>query len=242
VLPDTAPAVADAVELPGRTWSGGHGLAVTIHAIEPRNFQRAREIRDWLAARGVDRVTLAVVPAADLHPVGTRSPRLAAWLRSRTARGDAIAQQGLQHRGRGTEFAGLGLAESWGRVASGLRLLREVELDPHGFIAPGYGYTAALRAELGRHFAWFGERTQVRGSEQRLRAPALGLGTASALARTLTPPLTRRRAAGSGELLRLDIHPADFGLPGHVATFAEILSRAADRQVLTYDDVFCPAA
>jgi predicted deacetylase len=242
VLPDTAPAVLRAAELPGRTWTGEPGLAVTIHAIEPRSFQRAREIREWLAARGVDRVTLAVVPAADLHPVGTRSPLLAAWLRSRAARGDAIAQHGLQHRGRGSEFAGLDPAESAGRVLTGLSLLREVELDPRGFIAPGYGYTAALRAELGRHFAWFGERAEVCGAQQRLRAPALGLGTASALARTFTPGLTRRRAARSGALLRLDIHPADFALPGHVAAFAEILRGAAGRQVLTYDDIFCLGA
>jgi hypothetical protein len=242
VLPDTAAAQVADVESSERTWSGDPAVAVTIHDVEPRTYARVRQIRDWLATRGIDRVTLAVVPAADLHPVGTRSPQLTAWLRSRSARGDGIAQHGLAHRGRGSEFAGLGADASRGRVATGLALLREVELDPRGFIAPGYGYTSALRADLGQHFAWFAERTQVSGAQQRLHAPALGFGSASGPARLLSPGLTRSRARLGGQLLRLDIHPGDFGLPGHITTFAEILRRAGGRQVVTYDDMFCPQA
>jgi hypothetical protein len=43
-------------------------LAVAIHDVEPRSSARIRAIREWLLDRGVARVTLLVIPAAELHP------------------------------------------------------------------------------------------------------------------------------------------------------------------------------
>ena len=48
--------------------SGGV-LAVALHDVEPATFERAALIRDWLDDLGVDRVTLLVIPARDLHPL-----------------------------------------------------------------------------------------------------------------------------------------------------------------------------
>ncbi len=73
-------------------------LAVAMHDVEPRSFARVRDIRGWLLDRGVGRVTLLVIPAADLHPIGARAPALAAWLRGRVACGDTVAQHGLAHQ------------------------------------------------------------------------------------------------------------------------------------------------
>ena len=59
-----------------------HGaLAVAIHDVEPATFQRCALIRDWLSDLGVERVTLLVIPAPQLHPFPARSPELANWLR-----------------------------------------------------------------------------------------------------------------------------------------------------------------
>ena len=55
-------------------------IAVAVHDVEPATFERCALIRDWLDDHGVDRVTLLVVPAADLHPFFQRRPDLAAWL------------------------------------------------------------------------------------------------------------------------------------------------------------------
>ena len=63
-----------------------------------RDLPALREIRDWLDDLGVDRVTLLVIPAPQLHPFPARSPELAYWLLDRRDAGDAIAQHGLQHR------------------------------------------------------------------------------------------------------------------------------------------------
>jgi hypothetical protein len=37
--------------------------------------------------------------------------------------------------------------------------------------------------------------------------------------------------------MRLDVHPSDFDLPGHVATLEGLLERAAGRDIVTYDDL-----
>jgi predicted deacetylase len=184
-------------------------LAVAIHDVEPRSFHRTQEIRGWLTERGIDRVTMLVIPASELHPIGPRAPRLIDWLLHRTDCGDAIAQHGLVHRatfrapwprsvlagfqgGRAAEFPGLDPEATRHRVEMGLRLLREAELEPAGFVAPGYAYTRALRDVLsGPGFTWFadlgGVDTRCRG---RIRARALCLGNS-------TPLKPERAGAGS---------------------------------------------
>ena len=229
-------------------------LAVAVHDVEPRSFARVRDIRGWLLERGVSRVTLLVIPAADLHPIGARAPALAAWLRGRVACGDTVAQHGLAHQaarhpgwprrmvaswqgGSAAEFPGLDADDALRRVQTGLRLLKEIELDPRGFVAPGYAYTRALRGVLGAQFDWFAEIGCVRTPSHRLRAPALCLGSSTPLKRTLSPPLIRVAGRTSGPLMRIDIHPADFDLPGHVATLESLLDRADGRDVVTYDEL-----
>lgn len=231
-------------------------LAVAVHDVEPRSFARSREIRSWLARRGLDRVTLLVIPAADLHPIGTRAPELAMWLRSQVAGGDVVAQHGLVHRVSGTppwprstlaawqggaaaEFPGLSREDAARRVDTGLRLLREIELDPRGFVAPGYAYTRALRGILAETHEWFADLRAVRRGDGDVRAPALCLGSSTLIKRTLSPPLIRIAARASGEIMRVDVHPADFDQSTHLATLARVLdrARAEGRVPVTYDEL-----
>ena len=229
-------------------------LAVAIHDVEPRTFARSLEIRSWLEDHCVGRVTLLVIPAADLHPIGARAPDLAAWLRRRVAGGDAVAQHGLVHRAAGTppwprsalaawqggaaaEFPGLTREDAACRVATGRRLLREIELEPRGFVAPGYAYTRALRGILAESHEWFADIRTVRFRHGDIRAHALCLGSSTKLKRALSPPIIRNAARFSGELMRIDIHPADFDQPGHIATLELLLERAQDRTPVTYDDL-----
>jgi predicted deacetylase len=234
-------------------------LAVALHDVEPRSFARSRQIREWLLERGVERVTMLVIPAADLHPIGARAPALSAWLRCRVARGDAVAQHGLAHKAHGrarwprsvlaswqggdaAEFPGLGQEDTIRRVRTGRRLLAEIELDPIGFVAPGYAYTRALREELLESFEWFAD---LRGihicSGADVRSPTLCLGASTPLKRALSPTIVRGAArtarAGSESVMRVDIHPADFDLAGHVATLEGLLRRADGRDAVTYDEL-----
>ncbi|HTU94468.1 MAG TPA: DUF2334 domain-containing protein [Solirubrobacteraceae bacterium] len=231
-------------------------LAVAIHDVEPRSFARTQEIHSWLGERGIERVTLLVIPASELHPIGPRAPGLVDWLQHRTVCGDAIAQHGLLHRatfrapwprsvlagfqgGRAAEFPGLDADSTRQRVEMGLRLLREAELEPTGFVAPGYAYTRALRAVLsGPSYTWFADLGGVDARGRgRIRARALCLGNSTPFKRAVSPAVVRAGAHGRGELMRLDVHPADFDRRSHVAAIERVLECAEGRRSITYDEL-----
>ena len=139
---------------PARRTAAARGrVAVAIHDIEPATFERCALIRDWLDDHGVDRVTLLVIPARDLHPLGMRCPQMASWLAERRLAGDSIAQHGFQHeqlrragRARGlllrsserhaAEFVGLNAQETRRALDAGWRVLKLAGLEPDGFVAP----------------------------------------------------------------------------------------------------------
>jgi predicted deacetylase len=227
-------------------------LAVSLHDVQPATYERAALIRDWLYDLGVERITLLVIPAPELHPFYQRSPELAAWLLDCRDRGDAIAQHGLQHRrtrpphplarpvrefqgGDATEFPGLDEEATVACLDAGRRLLELAGVPPRGFVAPGYAYTGALREHLAGRFDWWATLFGVR--PRASLSPALCLGTSNALKRAASPALLRAAAALSGRLLRLDLHPADFEHPSHVRAVEAVLRRAYRRTAITYDDL-----
>ena len=211
-------------------------IAVALHDVEPRTFERCALIRDWLDDHGVDRVTLLVIPAPDLHPFHDRRPELADWLSERVRGGDAVAQHGLHHRPG--EFAGLDERDTRRAVEAGRRVLRLAGVGPRGFVAPAYAYTTALRETLAVSFDWWATLGAVhRRRAGATPAPALCLGTSTALRRRLSPPLVRVGALLAGELLRLDLHPADLDHPRHVGALEHVLQGASGRRPVTYDDL-----
>ncbi|HWX45964.1 MAG TPA: DUF2334 domain-containing protein, partial [Solirubrobacteraceae bacterium] len=171
-----------------------HTIAVAMHEIEPATFERCVEIRNWLDERGVDRVTLLVIPARDLHPLGERSPEMVEWLIERRRLGDSIAQHGFQHEqlrragwspraltpGRGrraAEFVGLDGPDTRRAVEAGWRLLKLAGIEPDGFVAPAYAYTPALRGALRGRFRWWASLLGLHGGADRpwrRLAPAWG--------------------------------------------------------------------
>ena len=232
-------------------------LAVTVHDVEPATFERCALIREWLDDLGVERTTLLVIPAADLHPVGDRAPELAAWLRERAGAGDEIAQHGFQHlqvRSAGTarqfvarlqgdraaEFVGLGELDTRRVVDAGRRILKLAGLDANGFVAPAYAYTPELRDALRDRFRWWAGLLGLHAGERTRLTPAVGLGTSGRFKRATSPPLLRLGAALAGPTLRLDLHPADLDHPRHVLALERVLRTGARRrQAVTLDDLAC---
>jgi predicted deacetylase len=210
-------------------------IAVALHDVEPATFERCALIRDWLNDLGIDRATLLVTPAPELHPFADTRPELADWLAECVRAGDAVAQHGLQHpaaRGRGGEFAGLDAAEARRALRSGRRLMHLAGVEPRGFVAPGYAYSAPLRRTLRTMYEWWATLGGVQRSDgQPLRAPALHLGA-----------LARLHALAAGPLLRLDLRPADLDRPRNVRAVERILIRAGDREAVTYDDLAAGAS
>ncbi len=183
-------------------------IAVALHDIEPATFERCALIRDWLDDHGVDRVTLLVIPARDLHPLGERSPEMTSWLASAAARAtrspstafstSSCAADGsprpacaLARRPARGEFVGLDGEETRRAVDAGWRVLKLAGVEPDGFVAPAYAYTAALREALTRASSAGGRaccactaRARIeparRRSRRRLLAPAWGMRTRAA--------------------------------------------------------------
>jgi predicted deacetylase len=201
-------------------------VAVAIHDVEPATYTRAALIRDWLDDHGIDRVTLLVVPAPDLHPFSTSSPELAEWLLERADRGDAIAQHGLTCRG--PEFARLGHEEARRAVDSGRRLLKLAGVEPLGFVAPGYAYTPVLRASVRERYAWWADLMRLhRAAGHDPVAPAV----------RLSPLALRAGALLGGPLLRIDLRPTDLDHTRHMLALERVLRRARRRTAVTYDEL-----
>jgi predicted deacetylase len=234
----------------------GRSIAVAIHGIEPATFERCALIRDWLSDHGIDRVTLLVIPARDLHPVGGRSPEMVRWLTERRRLGDAIAQHGFQHRypsrGRspmrmilGTrvrrgEFLALDGEETRRAVHAGWRVLKLAGIEPDGFVAPSYAYTPALRATLDQRFSWWAELLRIRtaGEGPAVLSPAWSPASAGPVGRLLSPALIRACSLLPAPALRLDVHPGDLQHPRHMMALESALARsAAGRASVTYQDL-----
>src|SRR5439155_16226417 len=195
-------------------------MAVALHDVEPATFERCALIRDWLDDLGIERVTMLVSPAADMHPLGDRGPELTQWLAERARCGDEIAQHGFQHLqvgraprlrqiaaraqgARAAEFVGLGEADTRRVVDAGRRIMRLAGLDARGFVAPAYAYTPALRATLSERFAWWAGLVRLHAGESTRLMPAVGLGTSGPVKRATSPALLRLGAALLGGALRL---------------------------------------
>jgi hypothetical protein len=201
-------------------------LAIALHGIEPATFERCAHIREWLAWRGVERLTLLVIPARDLHPVAERSPELVRWLAERTRAGDSIAQHGFQHSGERTglvaravprtgwlrrdeEFTGLDARETRRAVNAGWRVLKLAGIQPRGFVAPGYAYTSTLREAVAQRFEWWSERLGVHrtgspadaeSNRPLHREPHMALPPRVSASAFMPPPLAP--AVSSGRLRR----------------------------------------
>jgi predicted deacetylase len=244
-------------------------IAVAIHDVEPATWERCALIRDWLEDHGVDRVTLLVIPARDLHPVGQRCPEMSDWLRERRDRGDSIAQHGFLHEplgagpsagrrlgplgARRSEFAGLDEREARRAVDAGWRILKLSGNEPDGFVAPGYAYTPQLLRVLPRRFRWWATLLRVRpcptdrpaaaGTPDSGLTPAWGAGSRGRLGDALAPALIRAGGRLAGHSLRVDLHPATLDRPREMLALESLLTRESDRRrPVTLGEVFYPTA
>ncbi len=257
-VPAHAGGSGELAELAG---AGQRTIAVALHGIEPATFERCALIRDWLDDHGVQRVTLLVIPARDLHPIASRSPEMVEWLSERRGRGDSIAQHGFQHVGqrhgllrrsrghRAGEFVGLDCGETRRAVHAGWRVLKLAGIAPDGFVAPAYAYTPALRQTLDTNFRWWASLLRVHTSRsfdpdgRDVLAPAWRFTAGGPLKRAVSPQLVRIGSMLPTRTLRVDLHPADLEHPRHMMALEWMLARSVPRRVsVTYEQLAAAAA
>ena len=114
-------------------------------------------------------------------------------------------------------------------------MLKLAGIEPDGFVAPSYAYTAALRQALRRRFLWWAglrvqqPRRRRTATGDRLGAPAFSFAADGKLGRLLSPPLVRAGAMLPTSTLRLDLHPADLRHARHMMALEWVLQRAGRR-------------
>jgi predicted deacetylase len=145
-------------------------LLVSIHDVSPAHEAKVLRLWDLCASRGITPALLVVPDWHGQWPLQDH-PRFINWVRGRAQDGAEIVLHGERHDEDGLprrladhwrawgktdregEFLTLDGAEAAARIARGLTLLRELGLEPIGFVPPGWlareaTYEAAAAAGL----------------------------------------------------------------------------------------------
>ena len=237
----------------------GRALVVSLHDVSPGTRAECAEILGELAALGVPRCSLLVIP--DHHRRGhfLADAECAAWLRAQAVAGHELVMHGYHHeRARRAgesmgaklttriytadegEFFDLGRAEAAALVEKARGEFRQLGVEPAGFIAPAWLLSAEAEAalrELGCEYTTrLGSVVDLPGGRV-FKSQSLVWSVRSAwrrqMSRAWNELLFQRLAAHP--LLRISIHPVDLRHPQIWRQIRGLVTRAlADREPLTY--------
>jgi uncharacterized protein len=238
----------------------GRALVVSLHDVSPRTRAECGQILAELAALGVPRCSLLVIP--DHHGSGhfLADAECAAWLRAQAAAGHELVMHGYHHqRARRAgesvgaklttrmytadegEFYDLDRAAAASLVEKARGDFRQLGVEPAGFIAPAWLLSAEAEAalrELGCEYTTrLGSVVDLQKDGRVFKSQSLVWSVRSAWRRQVSRAwnaLLFRRLAGN-PLLRVSIHPVDLRHPKIWQQVRDIITRAlADREPLTY--------
>ncbi len=232
----------------GPRWPARRSL-VSLHDVTPAHADVVFASIEHLRKKGVDALTLLVVPdyhrRADLRD----HPRFCRQLLEVLGPRDEIALHGYYHladsrptsasarlaaatltAGEG-EFQALDLAEAKQRIEAGLDVLRQtLGVRPRGFVAPAWLQNdQVVRAVRDCGLDWCEDHwfvAHVRSGEQLL-APALSMASRDPLRRQGSVATSKVGAPllPSLRTVRLAVHPGDYGHPELVRSLDHVLDR-----------------
>jgi hypothetical protein len=235
-------------------------LVVSIHDVAPATRALAAEIAEEIAALGVDRCSLLVVP--DYHRQGSSmaDTDFCGWLHRLAEAGSEIVLHGYHHqRPRRSnesardkvvtrfytadegEFFDLGYEEALHLITQADEEFRAQGFRPRGFIAPAWLLgREAERAVIDAGMTYTTTLRRVRDFVARSEVVSQSLvysvrsdwrrGVSLGWNRWLFARLT------NNPLLRLSLHPPDFSHPKIWRQVREIITQALrDRMPATYD-------
>jgi uncharacterized protein len=239
--------------------SGTRALVVSLHDVSPHTREECDAILKDLAARGVPRVSLLVIP--DHHHRGhmQADPDFVSWLREQAGAGHEVVIHGYYHqRARRAgesakdklttriytadegEFYDLGRPEATALVTRARAEFEQLGFAPAGFIAPAWLLSGEAENALhDLHIAYTTRLASVTDLESGTthRSQSLVWSVRSGWRRwtSLRWNSFLFRRLVSSPLLRISIHPVDLQHAGIWQQIGELVSEAlADREPLTY--------
>ena len=246
---------------PPSTQMTSRALVVSLHDVSPQTRAECVPILAELAALGVPRSSLLVIP--DHHRRGhfLADAECSAWLRALAAAGHELVMHGYHHeRARRAgesmgaklttriytadegEFFDLDRASASALVEKARADFRQLGVEPAGFIAPAWLLSAEAEAalrELGCDYTTrLGSVVDLK-SGRTFQSQSLVWSVRNAWRRQVSRAWNAflfHRLAGN-LLLRISIHPVDLRHPRIWRQIREIIARAlADREPLTYHE------
>ncbi|HET6797909.1 MAG TPA: polysaccharide deacetylase family protein [Gemmatimonadales bacterium] len=210
-------------------------LLVSIHDVSPAGAQPIARLWNICVEHGVVPALLVVPNWHGGWPLESH-PEFVRWIRARRDEGAEIVLHGERHdevglrrrpidhwrawgkTDREAEFLTLDFAAARDRLHRGLDRLRQLDLDPLGFVPPAWlarESTHQAVASVGLSFSEDDRSVRLHRSEMRLRSPVVRWSARTA-ARTwgsVAVAATRARFQSGAQLPRIALHPDDLGRP-----------------------------
>jgi predicted deacetylase len=257
----TSVAATQFLPVAGVATMAGRSLIVSLHDVAPSTWDAAHHIITELQQSGIRACSLLVVP--DYHGRGSsmQNRSFVEWLRQLEDAGNEVVLHGYFHQrprragesllnqfltrmytqGEG-EFLDLDYEEAKRRITAAREQFKAAGLKPHGFVAPawllgseaeqaardaGMEYTTRIGSVIDlRSGDTFGSRSLVYSVRNEWRRQA-SLCWNAALA----------QVSRAQSLVRLSIHPVDYGYPAIWRQIRKFLgAMQSDRTPTTYHD------
>jgi predicted deacetylase len=236
-------------------------LCISLHEVSPATLADCARTLELLDDLQLGPVALLVIP--DFHGTGRvdRDRRFRSFIESRILHGDEIVLHGYRHddsaptgrslrgwlaRRMGTdqqaEFSSLSFDAARTRLLHGLAILRSAGWQPSGFVAPDWHMSSSTCDALEdlplRYFSTCDAVVRL-GSQQRITAPTLTVGTRAAWGRAAGWSRMRvlARLRATSPILRIALHPTDPRDPAFERFWRGLRLRIVDRLVITEDQL-----